>query len=116
MHNRLALPFLLAGSVFAASQSTETLRSPDLNQLPKEQFQQLLSKALNGALSGPPRPVHMPIHSVAAANNHCSIPLLESKVEHPERFTMPKLHGTESLDTIAVRPPAPACKDWNKGK
>jgi hypothetical protein len=112
MVNRLVLPFLVAASVLAAGQPTETLRSPDLKQLPQEQFQQLLSEAL----SGPPRPVHMPIHSSAAANSHCSIPLLESKVAHPERFTMPKLHGTESLDTIAARPPAPACKDWNNGK
>jgi hypothetical protein len=113
MLNRLVLPVLLAGSLLAASQPAETLRSPDLNQLPKEQFQKLLSKAL----SGPPRPVHVPQLMVETQNRRCSIPLLESKVEHPERFTMPKLHaGKSNLDAMAIHPPAPACKGWNEDK
>ncbi len=113
MLNRLALPFLVASSVLAASQPAETLRSPDLNQLPKEQFQQLLSRAL----SGPPRPIQMPTLRVETQNRRCSIPLLESKVEHPERFSMRKLPvGKANLDPMATRPPAPACKSWNEGK
>lgn len=113
MLKRLALPFLVAGSVLAATQPIETLRSPDLTQLPKDQFQELLSKAL----SGPPRSVHIPLHSIAAANSHCSIPLLESKVEPLERFNMPIL-PTEgwNLDPMRLAPPAPECRNWNQSK
>ncbi|HEY3456553.1 MAG TPA: hypothetical protein VGK64_18385 [Bryobacteraceae bacterium] len=44
----------------------------------------------------------------------CAIPLLESKVQHPERFSMKilKVPATPA-DTMAVPPPAPACQNWN---
>jgi hypothetical protein len=84
-----------------------------LNQLSKEQFQQLLSKAL----SGPTEPVQVPKLTIVAQARRCSIPLLESKVNHPERFNMPKLQvGRTNLDPMAMPPPAPACKSWNEGK
>ena len=44
----------------------------------------------------------------------CSIPLLQSKVEHPERFRMQNLKVPAApMDRMAVRPPAPACPGWN---
>jgi hypothetical protein len=113
MLNRLVLPFLVAGSVLAASQPSETLRPPDLNQLSKDQFQQLLSKAL----SGPTEERAAAQRGMAAQARGCSIPLLEAKVEHPERFNMPKLRGgRKNLDRMAVPPPAPACRGWDQGQ
>jgi hypothetical protein len=49
-----------------------------------------------------------------ARSETCSIPLLESKIQHPERFRMKvlKLPATRA-DNIAVPPPAPACNGWN---
>jgi hypothetical protein len=49
-----------------------------------------------------------------ARSEVCSIPLLESKVEHPERFSMRalKLPPTRA-DNMAVPGPAPACQHWN---
>lgn len=49
-----------------------------------------------------------------ARSEVCSIPLLESKIEHPERFSMrtlklPPIHA----DNMAVPGPAPACQHWN---
>jgi len=44
----------------------------------------------------------------------CSIPLLESKVQHPERFSMKTLKiPAKSADNMVVAPPAPACRGWN---
>jgi hypothetical protein len=44
----------------------------------------------------------------------CAIPLLESKLQHPERFRMKilKVPATPA-DTMAVPPSAPACPNWN---
>jgi len=49
-----------------------------------------------------------------ARSETCSIPLLESKIEHPDRFSMKilKLPATRA-DNMAVPGPAPACKDWH---
>jgi hypothetical protein len=49
-----------------------------------------------------------------ARSETCSIPLLDSKIQHPERFRMKvlKLPATRA-DNIAVPPPAPACNGWN---
>jgi hypothetical protein len=113
MLNRLALAFAMASSVLVASQLSGTLRPPDLNQLSQEQFQQLLSKAL----SGPRAPFKVPKAVTGAQHGHCSIPLLESKVNHPERFNMPRLPvGRSNFDAMAMPPAAPACKNWNEGK
>jgi hypothetical protein len=44
----------------------------------------------------------------------CAIPLLESKVRHPERFSMKTLRvPAKSADSMAVPPTAPACRGWN---
>lgn len=111
--NHLALSFLVASSVLVARQPRETLRSPDFNQLSQEQFQQLLSKAL----SGPTKSFEAPALRVEVQNRVCSIPLSELKIEHPERFSMPKLPaGRKNLDPMTMPPPAPACKSWNQGK
>ncbi len=113
MLNRLALSFVVASSLLAATQSGETLRSPDLNQLSKKQFQQLLSKAL----SGPSAPIQIPKLNFVAQERRCSIPLLEWKVSHPERFSIRKLPaGRTNLDSMAIQPPAPACGGWTEGK
>jgi len=44
----------------------------------------------------------------------CAIPLLESKVQHPERFSMRRLKvPTTHAESMAVPPTAPACQGWN---
>jgi len=44
----------------------------------------------------------------------CSIPLLESKVQHPERFSMRRLKVPAThADSMAVPAPAPACQTLN---
>jgi hypothetical protein len=49
-----------------------------------------------------------------ARSEPCSIPLLESKIEHPERFRMKTLEMPAThADNMAVPPPAPACRGWN---
>jgi hypothetical protein len=49
-----------------------------------------------------------------ARSESCSIPLLESKIEHPERFRMKTLKlRAAPADNMAVRPPAPTCLGWN---
>ena len=49
-----------------------------------------------------------------ARSETCSIPLLESKIQHPERFSMKtlKLPATHA-DNMAMPPPVPACPDRN---
>jgi hypothetical protein len=49
-----------------------------------------------------------------AHSETCSIPLLESKVQHPERFRMKVLKvPARQADSMATPPPAPACSGWN---
>jgi len=49
-----------------------------------------------------------------AGSEVCSIPLLESKVQHPERFRMQVLKvPARPMDHMATPAPAPVCKGWN---
>jgi hypothetical protein len=44
----------------------------------------------------------------------CSIPLLENKIQHPERFRMQILRvPAKQIDSIATLPPAPVCEGRN---
>ena len=44
----------------------------------------------------------------------CAIPLLESKIQHPERFSMRRLAVPAThADSMAVPAPAPACQTLN---
>jgi hypothetical protein len=44
----------------------------------------------------------------------CSIPLLENKVQHPERFRMRVLKApAKQIDNIATSPSAPVCEGRN---
>jgi len=49
-----------------------------------------------------------------AHSETCSIPLLESKVQHPERFRMQVLKvPARQMDNIATPAPVPACESRN---
>ncbi len=98
MFIRTAMLFSVAGTLFAAA----NLHPPALDQLSKDQFQQFLSKGLAQA-EGPAQ--------LAETRKVCSIPLLDYKVPHPERFSMRTLPvDVRNLDSLAMPNPAPACK------
>jgi len=98
MFVRTAILICAAGTLFAAAD----LRPPALDQLPQDQFQHLLSEGL----SHPNGPALL-----LETRKVCSIPLLEYKVPHPERFTMRKLPVTaRNFDSSVFPNPAPACK------
>lgn len=49
-----------------------------------------------------------------ARSETCSIPLLENKIQHPERFRMQILRvPAKQIDNIATLPPAPVCEGRN---
>ncbi len=54
---------------------------------------------------------HAPPPSTALSmTGKCSVPLLELRVEHPERYTMKTFKGSETVDKIATAVvPAPPC-------
>ena len=55
-------------------------------------------------------PVLLAQPSSDASSKTCAVPLLEMRVDHPERFTMKVLPADSSIDKQSrIRPPAPAC-------
>lgn len=88
------------------------LRPRDLKQLPSKEFQDLLSKAFSGEqtkelaqreLKLAQQGVHFP--------ETCSIPLLNAKVDHPERFSMPTLRAQRTpTDRMGGSFSPPVCK------
>jgi hypothetical protein len=49
-----------------------------------------------------------------ARSETCSIPLLENKIQHPERFRMQILRvPAKQIDNIAISPPSPVCEGRN---
>jgi hypothetical protein len=78
--------------------------------LSPKQFDDLLRKGLNAS-----RPPWTGAIARVRPGTLCAIPLLESPIEHPEQFTIKRMPiRPEKLDPMAVPPPVPACKDWNK--
>ena len=78
--------------------------SAGVHATPGPQFQPFL-KLQNVPMARLPR---------KAGPEECSIPLLESRVPHPERFKMKilKVPGAPA-DNMATAPPAPPCKGPN---
>ncbi len=105
---RSLLVLFAAGNLLAAEAATTALRPPDLGKLSKQQFQELLSMSLadQPALSA------RQLSVLTAEQNVCSIPLLKSKIDHPERFNMPQLPaGSKKIDSMALPPPVPECSE-----
>jgi hypothetical protein len=101
---RTATCLCLAGAIL---QGADELRPPDLNKLPSDQFEQLLSESLKNRAN----PLKDSVSIVTGSN--CSIPLLEAKVKRRDRFPMPRIRVRNiERDHMAAVNPAPACKGW----
>ena len=118
MLTRMAALLCIAGTMLFAAESTPTLPPPDLNQLSRDQFQQLFPKSFSyGDFFGfPPRPEKLN-QQLAGGKRTCSIPLLENRIERPERFSMRRLPiGKANFDPMVAPIPAPACQHWGSKK
>lgn len=114
------IPAMLLASDNAPNLSAFPDAGKSLQQLARESVDRQIAASVQGKrskepaapmalLSMPPKRLPQRAHSEA-----CSIPLLESKIEHPERFSMKTLKPPPShADNMAVPPPAPACQGWN---
>ena len=116
---RLVLIASAISGVLLASDNTSTLSPfPDagksLPQLARELVDRQIAASVQGkrvAELGKRGLVTLPQR---AHSETCSIPLLESKVQHPERFRMQVLKvPARPMDHIATPAPAPACEGWN---
>ena len=99
--------WMLVRLSLAADTGITVLRPPDLSKLSQKQFQDLLSKGL-----APPLPEIQisRLNAQKLPSAICSIPLLKGKVDHPERFAMPRLPaGRMNIDPMATATPAPEC-------
>jgi hypothetical protein len=91
-----------------------------LQQLARESMDRQIAASVEGKrtkdLTAPLTLWNLPVARLPqrARSETCSTPLLESKIQHPERFRMKvlKLPATRA-DNIAVPPPAPACNGRN---
>jgi hypothetical protein len=106
-----------------ASDNTATLSPfPDagksLQQLARESVDRQLAASVRGKrgkdLTNPLQNLPLARLPQRARSETCSIPLLESKIQHPERFRMKvlKIPATPA-DNMATAPPVPACQGWN---
>lgn len=122
---RLILMSSAISGVLLASDNTSALSpfrdaSKSLQQLARESVDRQIAASVHGKRSAEPAsplafgertPVRLPRQ---ARVETCSIPLLESKIQHPERFRMQVLKvPARQMDNIATPPPAPACEGRN---
>lgn len=71
-----------------------------------------MQRAINRILAGTPNPPPVQLHNPppALAARACSVPLLEMRVEHPERFPIGTTLVPKSGDPMpAAQAPAPPC-------
>jgi hypothetical protein len=114
---RTAVLLCAAGTMLLAADNTATLQPPGLNQFSRDQFQQLFSKSFSQGDFFGFAPKTEKSRQLAAGGRECSIPLLEMKIKHPERFSMRRLPmRNTNADPMVARIPAPACKNWGSEK
>jgi hypothetical protein len=114
----------ISGILLASDSASKLSPFPDagksLQQLAWESVDRQIAASVRGKrgpeLSSPlafgKRPRVMPPQRARAET--CSIPLLQSKIQHPERFRMHVLKvPTKQVDNIATLPPAPVCEGRN---
>ncbi|HLH03898.1 MAG TPA: hypothetical protein VKX25_14095 [Bryobacteraceae bacterium] len=92
---------LCAMSLFAQDTS---LPRPRLDQLSQKEFDKMLRKGLDQRQQEAAR-----VLELAEGTRECSIPLLEYRVKHPERYTMRRVPAGPGLDAMA-KPAGPVCK------
>jgi hypothetical protein len=122
---RLMLISSAISGVLQASDSASTLSPfPDagksLQQLARESVDRRVAASVRGKRGAEPASplafgtrLHVKLPQRTRAET-CSIPLLESKVQHPERFRMQVLKvPAKQVDNIATPAPAPICEGWN---
>jgi hypothetical protein len=115
-----ALSVALLASDGASTLSSFPDASKSLQQLARESVDRQIAASVHGKravepasplMFGARAPVRLPRQARAET---CSIPLIESKVQHPERFRMQVLKVPATpMDKIAVPAPAPVCERWN---
>lgn len=122
---RLVLLSSVISGVVLASDNTSTLSpfrdaSKSLQQLARESVDREIAASVKGRrtkdLAAPLTLRNLPVARLQQRTQPetCSIPLLESKIQHPERFRMQVLKvPARRMDNIATPAPAPACEGWN---
>jgi hypothetical protein len=120
----MLLSSAISGALLASDNSSKLSPFPDagksLQQLARESVDRQIAASVRGkrgpepasplAFGARPR-VMLPQRARAET---CSIPLLESKIQHPERFRIRVLKvPAKQMDNIATLPPAPVCEGRN---
>ena len=115
-----AIPMALLASDNAATLSLFPDADKSLQQLARESVDRQLAASVRGKrgkdLTNPLMLQNLPLARLPqrARSETCSIPLLESKIQHPERFRMKVLKiPATPVDNMATAPPVPACQGWN---
>jgi hypothetical protein len=85
-----------------------------LPQLARESVDRQIAASVQGKRGAEPGKRGLVRPPQRARSETCSIPLLESRVQHPERFRMKVLKAPASqADSMATPSPAPVCSGWN---
>jgi hypothetical protein len=99
--------FLAAGALLAGDQ----LREPNLKDLPKADFQKLLSQSFSDQKGQDHLIADANLARAAGASNgRCAIPLTDVQVD-PKPFRIKRLPA-QSTDKMALKSSTPACKNW----
>jgi hypothetical protein len=117
MRLRLALiSSAISMTLWASDRAPSLSPFPDagktVEQLARESVDRQIAASVQGRRA--PMPRKLTLLPQRARSETCSIPLLENKVQHPQRFRMQILRvPAKQIDNIATPPPAPVCEDRN---
>ncbi len=107
----------ISGILLASDNASNLSPFPDAGKSVKQLARESLDRQLAASVQErrvpmPPRKLRLPPQR--ARSETCSIPLLENKIQHPERFRMQILKvPAKQIDNIATLPPAPVCEGRN---
>jgi hypothetical protein len=107
----------ISGVLLASDNASKLSPFPDagknLQQLARESLDRQIATSVQGGRPPMP-PAKLKLLPQRARSETCSIPLLENKIQHPERFRMQVLRlPAKQIDNIATLPPAPVCEGRN---
>jgi hypothetical protein len=106
----------ISGLLLASDNASKLSPFPDANK----SLQQLARESLDRQIAASvqerraPPTISRKLLPQRARAETCSIPLLENKIQHPERFRMQVLKvPAKQIDNMAISPPVPVCTGRN---
>jgi hypothetical protein len=105
----------ISGVLLASENASKLSPFPDASKSLQQLARESLDRQIAASVQARRAPtISRKLLPQQARAETCSIPLLENKVQHPERFRMQILKiPAKQIDNIATPPPVPVCTGRN---